>query len=171
MLVIHLQVAPIQRHISIQQHHNQDRKPLLCQVLWSAEIKRNPTNYVTYPMLRGNPSGTLSCLLQPSCFSSLRKKLFLSKQRELHEWKNSAFILVLLTASPWPALPFPREPMAQTVLLLACMESHVAQENRQNADGISVWQDITVAQTEMWLHYLSVLLQEYGCLCMPSLFN
>lgn len=69
MLVMHIQVAPIQMHISMQQYQSQDRKTLLCQVLWSVDINPSPPNYVTSPMLRGNPSGTLPSLLQPSCFS------------------------------------------------------------------------------------------------------
>lgn len=70
----------------------------------------------------------------------------------------------LLTAAPGPALPSPRELMAQTVLLSPCMESRVAQKNRENTEHIT-------GHRQECDDYLSVLLQEYGSLCMFSLFN
>ena len=65
----------------------------------------------------------------------------------MEKLRDTAFIPTLLTAAPGPALPSPGELMAQTVLLSACMESHVAQENRENTDGVSLTEDITGAQT------------------------
>ena len=58
------------------------------EVLTLKKTNQKP-NYVTSPMLRRNPSGTQSSLLQPSHFSSSNQKLFTPKQRQLHKWKNS----------------------------------------------------------------------------------
>lgn len=147
MLVIHIQVAPVQMHISPQQYHSQDRKTPLCQVLWSADIKKTPNQIMLFlpcwgeiPLELCLPySGPQASALWDKSFSYQNRDSFMSGKTQGHSIHPHAAQSITWTCS---ALPM------QTVLLPACMESHVAQENRENMDGVFLWQGLLLGHRQ-----------------------
>lgn len=110
MLVIHIQVAPVQMHISPQQYHSQDRKTPLCQVLWSADIKKPQTKLCYFSHAEGKSLWN-SVFLTPVLRLQLSETKAFHTKTETASWveklRDTVFIPTLLKASPGPALPSP----------------------------------------------------------------
>lgn len=139
---------------------SQERKTLLCQLLRCVDIKTqtskqnpqtNSANLCYFSHTKGKSLWNSVFLIPVLMFQLPETKqswnIFWIKAWEalqVEKLRDTAFIVTLLMASPRPALPSPRGPMALNVLLSACMESHVVQENRGNTDGVSDWQILGV---------------------------
>lgn len=127
----------------MQQYHSQKRKTLLCQLLWGVDIKTQTSKQKPqtssakrYYFSHTKGKSLWKCLPYSGPHISAETKAFHTKAWAV-SWvgklRDTAFIPTL------PALPAPGGPMAQTVLLSACTEPHVVQENRENTDGVCDW--------------------------------
>lgn len=103
MPVIHIQVASIQMHISMKQHHSQDRKTLLCQLLWSADIKKkNQTQ--TMLLLWSCPlySSPYASALWDKSFSYQSRGSFMSGKTQGHSIHPHPAHCICWTCSAFP---------------------------------------------------------------------
>lgn len=132
-----------------------------------------PNKIVTSPTLRGKSlwnslpysSPDVSALWDKS-FSYQSTGSFISGKTQGHRiYPHPAHCIT------WTCSALPKGAHGMDCFAVSMHGATGAGEERKHGWHICLTDSITGTQAGGWLHYLSVLLQEYGCLCMLSLFN